>query len=74
MVATKIDLRNGQDEGLITYEEGFEFTKQMGGEKYCECSAKNQKGLKDVFDVAIRTVINPTPIKSSKSKKLCTLL
>lgn len=74
VVGTKIDLRNSQDEGLISTEEGREFTKQMGGAQYCECSAKNQEGLKDVFDAAIRTVIHPTQVKSAKNKKGCALL
>jgi len=46
--------------------------KEIGAVKYLECSALTQKGLKTVFDEAIRAVLCPKP-KPQRSKK-CQLL
>lgn len=40
-----------------------------GGEiRYLECSALTQKGLKNVFDEAIRAVLAPAPREKKRSK------
>lgn len=46
--------------------------KEIGSVKYLECSALTQKGLKTVFDEAIRAVLCP-PIMT-KPKRRCSLL
>jgi len=46
--------------------------KEIGSVKYLECSALTQKGLKTVFDEAIRAVL--CPIIMTKPKRRCTLL
>jgi len=46
--------------------------KEVGAVKYLECSALTQKGLKTVFDEAIRAVLCPVP--KAKQRKHCCLL
>lgn len=81
MVGTKSDLREdpiqmeklkGRKQSPISYAQGLALAKEIGAVKYQECSALNQRGLKNVFDEAIRAVLSPRPIK--KPKKACTIL
>ncbi|KAJ1921171.1 Rho GTPase protein rac1 [Mycoemilia scoparia] len=81
LVGTKLDLREDPDttEKLkqkkmspITYNEGFHMAKEIGADKYLECSALTQKGLKNVFDEAIRAVLLPR--NPQKNKKKCLIL
>jgi hypothetical protein len=46
--------------------------KDVGAVKYLECSALTQKGLKTVFDEAIRAVLCPPP--KPKKVRPCRLL
>ena len=52
--------------------QGLAMAKDVGAVKYLECSALTQKGLKTVFDEAIRAVLCPVP-KITK-KKRCRVL
>ncbi|XP_063282583.1 ras-related C3 botulinum toxin substrate 1-like [Pelobates fuscus] len=81
LVGTKLDLRDDKKiiEGLnkvkqspISYPQGLVLAKQIEAVKYIECSALTQKGLKTVFDEAIRAVLTPPP--SKPRKRQCTLL
>ncbi|TFY74673.1 hypothetical protein EWM64_g9337 [Hericium alpestre] len=76
LVGTKLDLREdpGTIEKLrdrrmapIQYPQGVSMAKEIGAVKYLECSALTQKGLKNVFDEAIRAVLNP-PQREKKQK------
>ena len=81
LVGTKLDLRDDKEtiEKLrekklvpLTYPNGLQMAKEISAVKYLECSALTQKGLKTVFDEAIRAVLCPSrPIK--KKSKNCTL-
>merc|ERR1711964_689484 len=68
LVGTKLDLRDDAEtlnqlksKGIspITYPQGLARQKEIKAVKYLECSALTQKGLKSVFDDAIRAVLNP---------------
>ena len=73
LVGTKIDIRTNRDtlkESPITYEMGFKRARDWGCVKFFECSALEQKGLKDVFDEAIRVVISLEK-SETKSSTFC---
>ncbi|KAJ2600717.1 Rho GTPase protein rac1 [Coemansia sp. RSA 1722] len=82
LVGTKLDLR--EDDGVIqklrekkmtpiSYTQGLGMAKDLQCVKYLECSALTQKGLKNVFDEAIRAVLNPSSPSDIKKKK-CLIL
>ena len=80
-MGTKLDLRDDKDTidklkekklAPITYPQGLQMMKDIGAVKYLECSALTQKGLKIVFDEAIRAVLCPAPQVRKKSK--CAIL
>ncbi|KAK7161071.1 hypothetical protein R3I94_003907 [Phoxinus phoxinus] len=79
LVGTKLDLRDDKDtiERLgkmkmtpITYTEGLALTKETGAVKYLECSALTQRGLKTVFDEAVRAALDPSPVTNRERKCL----
>jgi small GTP-binding protein len=78
LVGTKLDLRDDPTivENLrkhaqtpITYQQGLKLADEIGAVTYLECSALTQKGLKNVFDEAVRAVLSPQPKKGKKGKK-----
>lgn len=69
LVGTKTDLRDEphvldelHDKNLkpILYEQGVKLAKELGAVAYLECSAATQVGVKEIFDYAIRAVLEPT--------------
>eukprot|EP01121_Diplochlamys_sp_Union-15-3_P002236 TRINITY_DN1194_c0_g2_i1.p1 TRINITY_DN1194_c0_g2~~TRINITY_DN1194_c0_g2_i1.p1 ORF type:complete len:200 (+),score=30.17 TRINITY_DN1194_c0_g2_i1:46-645(+) len=88
LVGTKLDLREdiatihelaSKMQAPITYEQGLQLLKEVPAAKYMECSALTQKGLKDLFNEAIKAAVyTPTPTNSKKRKEskrtACTLL
>lgn len=81
MVGTKLDLREDPEtiEKLrqknmapISYTQSLQMAKEIRAVKYLECSALTQKGLKNVFDEAIRAVLCPAP--PPKKPKKCVIL
>lgn len=68
LVGTKTDLRDEphvlddlHEKNLkpISYEQGVKLAKDLGAVAYLECSAATQVGVKEIFDFAIRAVLEP---------------
>jgi small GTP-binding protein len=83
LVGTKSDLRDDQaiiDElekrslSPISYDQGLKMTEEIGAHMYLECSALTQRGLKEVFDEAIRAVIAPEGRTIKKKESTCSLM
>lgn len=85
LVGTKLDLRDDPDtlarlaekgHEPITPEKAHNLCKEIGAVRYMECSALTQKGLKQVFDAAIKAVLVPSPSPGGKDQKKggCSLL
>jgi len=85
LVGTKLDLRSDPDtieklrtksppSSPITFEEGLDMAKAIGAAKYLECSALTMKGLKSVFDEAIKIVLRPPAAKKKKKGNGCAIL
>ena len=83
LLGTKIDLRDDpatlqmirdrDRSSPISAKQGMQKAKEIGAVKYVECSALTQKGLKEVFEEAVRAVIAPKPT-AVKKKKGCEIL
>lgn len=80
LVGTKLDLRGDANiakqleqhgQSVVSAAEGAELAKQIGAHKHLECSALTQKGLKNVFDEAIRVVLAPPPPPKKKHTRSC---
>jgi len=78
LVGVKLELREDPEvitrlsqNGMapITYAQGLEKAKEINAVKYLECSAVTQKGLKNVFDEAIRAVISPDAARQTVANK-----
>ena len=80
LVGTKKDLRDNhqitkalteKSQAPITYPQGLKLGKDVSAVRYIECSALTQKGLKSVFDEAIRATLQP---QKTKQAKKCSVL
>jgi len=81
LIGTKIDLREDkevltqlslQNLSPIKREQGMKMGNKIRAVKYLECSALTQRGLKQVFDEAVRAVLMPQPHRVHK--KNCRML
>jgi Ras-related C3 botulinum toxin substrate 1 len=79
LIGTKIDLREDKETLQILAENGHSPIKREQGQKlankiravkYLECSALTQRGLKQVFDEAVRSVLRPQPVRRRQRKCL----
>lgn len=82
LVGTKLDLRDDPDTvtrlqqkrlAPVSESEGVALAQELGAYTYLECSALTQAGLKEVFDGAVRCVLESLK-KPKKKKKACLIL
>ena len=82
LVGTKLDLREDKEtpeknnirkKSVITYPEGLSKARHVGAVKYLECSALTTKGLKAVFDEAVRAALKYMEAPE-KPHKCCSVL
>ncbi|KAI5963301.1 RAC1 [Candida pseudojiufengensis] len=75
LIGTKIDLRddyhilddlNSKKMKPISYDQGVKLAKDIGAIKYMECSAATQVGVKEIFDYAIRAVLDPPTLNNKE--------
>ena len=80
LVGTQVDLRDDisvqrklakMKQRPVTRELGLKLAKEIGASKYVECSALTQRGIKDVFDEAIMSALDPP---KRMPKRSCVLL
>lgn len=81
-VGTKADLRESSEwrtkyeADSVSADEGQALARKLGAVTYLECSALTQKGLKAIFDEAIRQGLQKKPerMKPKEKKGFCAIL
>ncbi|KAJ6524596.1 small GTPase Cdc42 [Mycena vulgaris] len=69
-VTEKLARRNQQP---ITSDQGERLARELGAQRYVECSALTQPGLKNVFDGAFLAALEP-PIACGKKRPGCVVV
>lgn len=81
LVGTKLDLRDDpnvldnladMDSAPISEAQGQALAREVGCCAYLECSAATREGVENVFETAIRSVLNPPLSKEIKKKDTVT--
>ena len=74
LIGTKTDLRDDlhvldelaeKNTKPISVDQGTKLAKELGAVQYLECSAASQVGVKEIFDYAIRAVLDPPNLKEN---------
>lgn len=74
LIGTKTDLRDDlhvldelaeKNTKPISVDQGIKLAKELGAIQYLECSAASQVGVKEIFDYAIRAVLDPPNLKEN---------
>jgi len=82
LIGTKSDLRDDREtvaalaasgQSVVRREQALKVQHKIKAVKYVECSALTQRGLKHVFDEAVRAVLSPDRRHELKRKK-CKLM
>jgi Ras-related C3 botulinum toxin substrate 1 len=68
LVGTKIDRRKEDDSAALPIH-GHALARDIGAEKYVECSSFTQQNLTTVFEEAARIVMYPSSGNKIKKKK-----
>ena len=75
LIGTKIDLRNTQDAStLIAPEKAVQMAEYIQAIKYMECSARDKKGVGEIFYEVAKAVLGGSTTSSQRKKKNCFLL
>lgn len=80
LVALKCDLRTQQDDDdiqqsdLISYEEGVAVAKKVGALRYLECSAKEDRGVREAFTEAARVALSAPNANDPHPEKACVIM
>ena len=83
LVGTKLDLRDDKETiqmlkerelSPISSTQGLQLAKEIAAVKYIECSALTQRGLKEVFDEAVRASSRASSVPPKIEKQRCLLL
>jgi Rho family protein len=83
LICTKTDLRKdpqtlslmaAQGTTPITSIEGEKVAKEIGARRYLECSAKEGRGVKEVFDAAVRESLGRKGMRLKGRAKKCVVL
>ncbi|KAG2392316.1 hypothetical protein C9374_012568 [Naegleria lovaniensis] len=76
IVGNKVDLRDDSQllkqlgvTNPVTKKEGEELAKKVGALQYMECSAKTQTGLGEVFEAAVKAVVDEEWKKQNEAIK-----
>ena len=73
LVATKIDLRDGEQE-TVTTEEGESLATKIGAAKYVEISSLRKEGLNELFSDVLRIGYDYNSSLPQKQSRKCTVL
>jgi len=77
LVGTKMDLREDKEtlaqlsdngQSAVKRENAAKLSSKIRAVRYMECSALTQRGLKAVFEEAVRAVLRPEPVKRRSRK------
>jgi Rho family protein len=83
LICTKTDLRSDpQTQSLMAAQgttpisplEGEKVAKEIGARRYLECSAKEGRGVREVFDAAVRESLRGKGGLKRMKKKGCLVL
>jgi Ras-related C3 botulinum toxin substrate 1 len=82
LVGTKLDLRNDEKSDKpgdskifpVLSDDALKVQKQIKAVKYIECSAITSEGLSEVFEAAIRVVLDGPKEEEIKKSCLCNIL
>ncbi|GFU01150.1 ras-related protein ced-10 [Nephila pilipes] len=76
LVGMKTDLRENSEskENFISKTQGKKLAAKIKAAKYVECSAKEINGVNEVFEEAVRAVLNPRSRNSNSVLHHCVLI
>lgn len=69
MTATKADLRESSRKPLLTTEEGAELCRKIHGNRFIECSAKENVHIKEVIHEAVRASVKGPIVREEEKEK-----